>query len=87
MALQAPSLLLQPWGLLSCSLTGPDPPEGLVTATVCPSPGSCRLASSLPTRHHTCTLGAPGSSGRGQGRNTCFLLIIPARPATSVPGS
>ena len=33
-ALQAPGLCLQPWGLLSCSLTGPDPPEDLITATV-----------------------------------------------------
>lgn len=37
---------------------------------------------SLPTRHHTHDLGAPGSSSGGQGRNTHFLLTIPARPAT-----
>ena len=93
MALQAPSLPLQPWGLLSCSLTGPDPPEGLVTATVCPSPGSCRLASSLPTRHHTCT--PAGLPRRGAGEEPTLPSHCPCpaghicprllRPTTQVP--
>lgn len=69
-----------------CSLGAlcPAPSQALtrLRASSLPPSGSCRLASSLPTWHHTHALGAPGSSGGGQGRNTHFLLTIPARPAT-----
>lgn len=63
MALQAPGLLLQPWGPLSCSLTGPDLPEGLVTATIWELPPG-QLTPHLAS--HSCS-GGSGLLWRGAG--------------------
>lgn len=81
MALQAPSLPLQLWDLLSCSLTGPDHLRALSLPLSVRLPGVAAWPAHSPPGITPALWGprAPPAGGRG-GTHTSFSLSLPGRP-------